>query len=45
VFTKIIELNETGRDQPVFSFTGKRHQHSQLPWLTACTLWKSSFCF
>ena len=49
-FSKKLELKEIGRDQPVFSFTGKRQcrlldQYSKLPWLTGCSFRKSLFCF
>jgi len=43
-----LKLKETGRHQPVSSFTGKRQcrlldQYSNLPRLTACSLRKSLF--
>jgi len=40
-YEKKLKLKQTGRDQPVFSFAGKRQcrlldQYSKLTWLTAC---------
>jgi len=49
-YEKKLELKQTGRDQPVFSFAGKRQcrlldQYSKHTWLTACPIRKSLFCF
>jgi len=47
---KKLELKELYRDQPAFSFTGRRQcglleHYSKLPWFTGCSLRKSLFCF